>query len=122
MIVMKGVPNTDIDHVWPDIVGYLDFTEERTHGALTAESILEAIRERNMQAMVAVDEDDEIIGVAVTEIRNSPSGLRVLHIVTLAGDRFSEWQAEGDRVLRLWTVHRSAYCAVGGPARVGAAT
>lgn len=102
MITMRGVSNTDIDRVWPDIVGYLDFAEERSHGAMTADSILEAIRERDMQAMVAVDEENDIIGVAVTEIRNAPSGMRVLHIVALAGDRFAEWREEGDRVLRLW--------------------
>ncbi len=102
MITLKSVPSHDIDAVWPDIVGYLDFAEARSHGTLTAERIRDAIRDRDMQALVAVDDDDEITGVAVTEVRVAATGTRVLHIVALAGDNFEEWQEEGDRVLRQW--------------------
>jgi len=104
MITLKSVPSYDIDAVWHDIVGYLDFTETRSHGTMSAESIRDAIRDRDMQAMVVVDDDNEIIGVAVTELRSSPTGTRVLHIVALAGDRFDEWQEEGDRILRKWAL------------------
>lgn len=102
MIHMRGVLARDIDRVWPEIEEFLDFAEERSHGALTAENIRDAVRERDMQAMVAVDERDDIIGVAITELRVSLSGMRVLHIVALGGKRWNEWQEEGDRVLREW--------------------
>lgn len=102
MIQMKRVPSFDIDAVWPDMIKYLENINELSRGLLTPDTVLDAIRERDMQALVAVDEDGEIIGVAITEIMIALSGLRVLNIVALAGDRFDEWKDEGDRVLRLW--------------------
>ncbi len=102
MILMKSVPSWDIDAVWPDMVKYVENADELSRGTLTPETICTAIRERDMQALVAVDEDGEIIGVAITEIMIALSGLRILNIVALAGDRFDEWRDEGDRVLRAW--------------------
>lgn len=102
MILMKSVPAYDIDAAWPDMVKYVENADELSRGTLTPETIRTALRERDMQALVAVDEDGEVIGVAITEIMVALSGLRILNIVALVGDRFDEWKAEGDRVLRAW--------------------
>lgn len=102
MIELKSVPHYTIDHVWPEMEEFVADVIAESRGTLSLEGIKESIRERDMQALVAVDERDEVIGVAITEIRIEMSGLRVFNIVALAGHRFDEWKEEGDRILRQW--------------------
>ena len=102
MIDLRSVPHYDIGHVWPEMARFVENVVAESRGTLSLEGIKESIRERDMQALVAVDEQDNVIGIAITEIRREISGMRIFNIVALAGERFDEWRDEGDRVLRQW--------------------
>jgi hypothetical protein len=102
MIQLKAIYWNDVDDVWPDIAPYLDDAIEYSRGELTPDSIKRALKLRDMQLVVPVDEENEIIGIVLTEIRQMPSGLRVTYVLGLAGDRFPEWMELGSQALKSW--------------------
>ena len=108
MIEMKSVPWHDIDEVWPLMVKYVEDVIEHSQGTLTAASIKDAIGLRDMQAMVAVDEEGEVVGVLITEVHKAVSGLGYIYVVALAGDRFDDWRETGNNLLKSWAVSMSA--------------
>ena len=108
MITMNSVPWHDIDDVWPDMEQYVQSAVDESHGTLTARAIQECIRDRDMQAMVAVDEDGEIVGVMVTEVLAAVSGVTYIYAVALAGDRFEEWRGQASDLLKQWATSMNA--------------
>ena len=103
MIDLRSVPHYDIADTWYELEPHITaLLEQDTCGTMTPDSIRRALIERDMQVLVPVDEENNIIGVALTEIRREMSGLRTFNIVGLGGARFDEWRDEGDRVLRAW--------------------
>lgn len=101
MIELRSVPFSDVDDVWHLMEGYVEEAVKYSSGTLTANSIREAIKERDMQAMVAV-EGKEVYGVMITSIHNATSGINYLHVVALAGDRFTEWRNDANELLKSW--------------------
>jgi hypothetical protein len=102
MIVMRTVPWHDITDVWLQIEPYVSQAVEHSYGTLTADAVLDAIENREMQAMVAVDEDNRIVGTLVTEVHRARSGMNYIHVVCLAGERFQEWKAQANDLLKGW--------------------
>lgn len=102
MIEMRSVPSFDIEEVWPLMENYVaNVVVDHSHGTLTTDSILESIKNREMQAMVAA-EDDKVYGVLITETIVAGSGIKHIHVVAVAGDRFDEWLEKGNELLKGW--------------------
>lgn len=108
MITMKAVAWHDIDEVWPLMEKYVQTAVDHSKGTLTNDSIRAAIRERDMQALVAVDEDDKIVGTVITEVHRAVSDLSYLYVVVVAGDRFNDWRMQANELLKKWALSMDA--------------
>ncbi len=100
MIDIQSILPSMIDAVWSDVKGYLQDIVDHSNDTLTLELIYRSVMERDMQAYVAVDEQSNIVGAVLTEIRLKPNDMKVLTVIGVAGDRFTDWMPEGDRLMR----------------------
>ena len=96
LIGPKGMRvRTIVDELFGEKIDILNYTTNQEE--MVRRALVPGIVDK-----IVIDEENNIIGVALTEIRREMSGLRTFNIVGLGGARFDEWRDEGDRVLRAW--------------------
>ncbi len=90
MLNVVGITSDDIDIYIPILKVLLDASIKKSNALLTVDSIIKAIKDRDMQLWI-VKEDEKISAVCVTEILITPL-CRILGIVALAGGNHKQWK------------------------------
>lgn len=88
-LLASGVLAGDVDRIWPLVRGYLLNAIEYADGKYTEESVLESIRNRQMQLWVAGE--TEVLVACVTTICDYP-GKKVCNLMFVGGKDMNEWK------------------------------
>lgn len=95
------VPHDRAAHVWMSVYKYLDKAVERSHGRWTMETLFNAVATGRQQLWIVLDENDNIDGVATTEIINYPNR-KMLAIQYLGGEGLGFWANQILEVFNSW--------------------
>jgi hypothetical protein len=85
---LYGVPSTDIDVVWGEVVPYLEKTLARADGKFSIDDIYSAIEKRDMQLWVIFDK--YLISFIITQIIFYPQ-YKILTIPYVGGVKMPKW-------------------------------
>jgi hypothetical protein len=96
MINISLVPVDEIRNVWDKISKHIKKATDYTYGRYEEIDVLHECLTNKFQLWVVYDEGTEYIGAAVTEVIHYPRK-KVLSVVFLSGDQFSEWMPEIDQ-------------------------
>lgn len=106
MTELVGVPSGRIRAFWHMAEPYLKEAMDRTRGMMTPESVQRACQDKQNQLWL-IDDGNEIVGSAVTEVRNLRTGEKTVHILALgAKDMKSVFDCEND--LSKWAIVQGA--------------
>jgi hypothetical protein len=88
-VEFTGLPGYMVDGYWDDIKPLIDKALKKQEvSEYTLDDIKGFLKERDMQAWVALDE--KIIGCVITQIINFPRK-KVLDVLFIGGERFDTW-------------------------------
>ena len=95
------VPTGRVTEVWPQVLPHAEKAAKYTYGRYTAGDILDSLLEFNHDLWVAFNEDKEIKGMVVTQIKHYPQK-QYLDLVFTGGDDGFEWKEPMLKTLQHW--------------------
>lgn len=106
MTELVGVPSGQVRAFWHMAEPHLKEAMDRTRGMMTPESVQRACQDKQNQLWL-IDDGNEIVGAAVTEVRNLRTGEKTVHILALgAKDMKHVFECEND--LKAWAIAQGA--------------
>jgi len=89
--------------IWDDVEKYLRKSCKRSKGRVTTQDILYQCLNNEASLWISFDTGNlKIIGCAVTQISDYPSGKRMLNLDHVAGKNMSSWFDDGLKILEKW--------------------
>ena len=89
-LIITPVPITFVEYMWKDCIPILNRAIKLAEQDLTLDTIKSALM-GGRQTLFTVLDGNKVIATALTEIVDFDTGLKVLMIPVVAGDRMDEW-------------------------------
>jgi hypothetical protein len=106
MITLVGVPPGHVRGLWNVAEPHLREAMDRTRGMMTDDSVQRSCQDKENQLWL-IDDGNEVVGAAVTEVRNLKTGEKTVHILALgAKDMKSVFECEN--ALKAWAIAQGA--------------
>ncbi len=99
-LIITPIPISLVDFVWDECKPILNKVVRLAEEEISLKTIREALL-RGDQLMIAVLDKNKIVAVNILETLTFATGLRVLNIPIVAGERMSEW---AERFLNICTI------------------
>lgn len=94
---IRGIPAPHVDKFWKLAEPYIKRALDRANGELDHHDLRAMIAERNVQLWM-VSNKERIVGALTTEIVVYPRK-KVVRVITLAGNEFTEWFPVAEEVI-----------------------
>lgn len=100
--VICAVPTEDTGRAWPLVLPFVQLALEQGLGECDAPDVLKALMSGNAQLWLAVEGDDRVQGIAVTEVISHPQR-KICNLFLVAGTGLDQW-ASGLRYIESWAI------------------
>lgn len=100
-MIVTLVPFEHIDRVWDGVKPWLEPAVQVTNGRFTTWDVYTLLQQQRLHLWIALDDDNVIHGIEVTQIIDYPSK-RVLASLFTGGQRLRDWREPMMDILIRW--------------------